>query len=413
LGLVVGGVGSWRPSWVGAGEEAIRAAGVERYRVEPRFVAATDDSVDHFRWWLSRGAIAIDHEEVAAGELPELHDAFDCVYYPDGSARWGVGVAAYARFAGLRAERADVHVIQEREADGFVAEQRAILRCLEDAVGNLGAGAAAAPGKRILVLTDSLSNIASVSSAGPRDAGEQDIIRSLVRLASLGASVTLRFVRAHAGALGNEMSDSASKGAREKTSLRVKDTPGREIAMNLCRSRLFESAAGEQGADLRDKAMKSASGNHLFHSDKALAGNPLLNKGVDGALTTRRDEIVYNQMRLGCTTFTSGPRWRWPGAPVCALCSKPDGPGHALFSCDKLAMGRRQLFTRVMRERAEEIARKTDEDRRNGRPSRFYRTKRTFDAMILNQHPDAVLEFIHNSPVWLDQFAQSCGLCCD
>ena len=137
-----------------------------------------------------------------------------------------------------------------------------------------------------------------------------------------------------AGALGNEIADSVSKGARAGVSTRVKREPGRSIAMNLCKSRLLESAAEGQRGDLEEKARTSASSNYLFHSDKALAGNPLLNKGVDGALTTRRDEIVFNQMRLGCTSFSSGPRWGGPGAPVCALCGDPDGPGHPLFDCN-------------------------------------------------------------------------------
>ena len=199
------------------------------------------------------------------------------------------------------------------------------------------------------------------------------------------------------------MADSLSKGARIATSLRVKQTHGREIAMNLCKSRLLESAAVEHRADLRRKARTSASGNHLFHADKALAGNPLLNKGVDGALTTRRDEVVFNQMRLGCVTFSSGYRWRPHFPPSCALCSEPDGPGHALLRCSKLCAGRRQLFGRVLRERAERAQRKIEDDIKNGRPPRPRKVNHQFNSALLTEHPDAVLEFVRNSPVWLDR----------
>ena len=61
-----------------------------------------------------------------------------------------------------------------------------------------------------------------------------------------------------------------------------------------------------------------------------------------------------------------------------------------------------------MKERAEEVARKIDEDRRNGRPPVIRRVRRNFDASILTAHPDAVLEFVQNSSFWLDQFARQC-----
>ena len=174
--------------------------------------------------------------------------------------------------------------------------------------------------------------------------------------------------------------------------------------MNLCSSRLLEAAAEDQRADLRRTATTSLSSNHLYQVDKQLLGNPLLNKGVDGSLTTRRDEIVYNQMRLGCVTFSSGYRWRPRVAPPCALCGHPDGPGHALFRCSMLIAGRRRLFARVMKERAEKIQKKIVDDVKNGRQPRRHNIQRQINSAILTEHPDAVLDFVKSSPVWSDQF---------
>ena len=81
------------------------------------------------------------------------------------------------------------------------------------------------------------------------------------------------------------------------------------------------------------------------------------------------DEVVFNQLRLGCVTLSSGYRWRPRAGDVstCALCSQPDGPGHALLRCSKLSEGRGRLFTRVMCEREDLIRVKIEDDVRNGR----------------------------------------------
>ena len=124
----------------------------------------------------------------------------------------------------------------------------------------------------------------------------------------------------------------------------------------------------------------------------------MLNKGLLGAPASRQDEIVLSQMRVGCTAFSSGPRWGGPGAPVCALCGKPDGPGHALLRCRGLDLQRAQLYARVVQEREEEAAQKCDDDRRNGRPPVVRHIRRDFGASVLSGHPGAVLGFIRDTP---------------
>ena len=123
--------------------------------------------------------------------------------------------------------------------------------------------------------------------------------------------------------------------------------------MNLCKSRLLEAAAEEQRACVRQAAATSRSGNHLFRADRRLLGSPLLRKGVDASAVTRREEIIFSHMRLGCVAFSSGFRWRAGESPACALCGGPDSPGHALFRCRVLVEERSALFERVMAERAE------------------------------------------------------------
>ena len=129
--------------------------------------------------------------------------------------------------------------------------------------------------------------------------------------------------------------------------------------------------------------------------------------GVDNAVTTRRDEVVCNQMRLGCVTFSSGFRFRPQRAPPCALCGQFDGPGHALLQCCKLSAGRCRLSARVHAERVERIQQMVADDVRNGRSPRPYKLARGLNPAILTKHPDAVFEFLKNVPVWSDQFNPS------
>lgn len=143
----------------------MRWAGVKRYKLDKELHAKPHD---HFYALRTTGRLQLVVEPLDASELRAIHDQeTNVVYYPDGGAKFGIGHAAYAKFRGGAPQGAEVWTLLEDESDPYTAEQEAILECLRDAERETGRD------RRVLILTDSLSNIASLLSAGPRDRREQ------------------------------------------------------------------------------------------------------------------------------------------------------------------------------------------------------------------------------------------------
>jgi len=81
---------------------------------------------------------------------------------------------------------------------------------------------------------------------------------------------------------------------------------------------------------------------------------------------SRKDEIAYNQLRLGSTQFVNG-RFRWGcrwgahnGREICGECNVDMSPEHFLFECSRFA---------PQRERFREDFEKEMEARKMGRPN--------------------------------------------
>lgn len=386
-------------SWCQVGKDAIAKAKFQRYDVEPDFHAV---AADHFYWWHIRERLELNEEEAGPEDLPAIHNSNDYVYYPDGGAQYGVGQTAFTRFRGKRLDAARVWLLDGEEADAFTAEQHGIRGCLKDA-------AALDNANKVTILSDSLSNISSLISAGPRDRTEHEISELLCKLAEKKSRICLRFTRSHKGTLGNEISDALIHAARAHNPQNVRRRPGRRIAKNICKSRLFESAWGEQRAELRASTVRLKTARHLLECDGELLGSPLLRKQVKSASVTRRDEVVFSQMRLGSAVFSSGFRETDGTRPKCRLCGAEDHPLHRLLECNDAAATkpREQLQAALRGAREDEQKREHERRRWRGLPPRKARVP---DGKVrpsdLSKNPELILNFIGTGSYWLDVTAK-------
>lgn len=313
----------------------------------------------------------------------------------------GVGQSAFVRFRGFRPEFARTWMLEHEESDPFTAEQEGIERCLEDAEGQPGEG-------EITILTDSLSNISSLASAGPRDRRENRISGTLCRLAQR-RKVVIRFTRAHTGTYGNELADALVTAGRSHWPRDARWRGGRRIAQNLCRSRLRETAWAGQRSKLRQASTRSVTIRHLLKCDKELKGNPLLLKKVRRGAATRRDEVIYNQMRLGSNVYPAGFRDQTGKAPPCPKCGEATSQKHTLLDCpDPIVADAREKLREELhtaRRNAWEEAAEAALWRGKKPPSKAWINDRITEQ-DLTAHPAEILRFIQRGNYWLDMHAR-------
>ena len=86
----------------------------------------------------------------------------------------------------------------------------------------------------------------------------------------------------------------------------------------------------EQRTRIRLTFMKGPTSRHLIRCYGALLGSLLVLKQAKYGAATRRDEIIYNQMRLGSNVLLNGFRDSSGTSPVCVKCGSEVGPAHIL-----------------------------------------------------------------------------------
>ena len=243
--------------------------------------------------------------------------------------------------------------------DSFLAEQAALLRCVEriDRTGQRG--------EKYVILTDSLSNVASLGSAGVRDSREEGIMRHLRSACRRGVSVELRFVRGHNGVAGNIEADRACSALTSKSGLY---TFWRPMPAQVARAYLHGGCKGDAAAVLQDAEAGSATIQHYSRCcgtlvrrgrimERGWRRNAVLDRAGDYE-AGRLVEIAYNQMRLGVNTFARGFRWDVdsPDADLCAQCGEATASiEHVLYSCVAHAAERPAFEAAVATARAEKI----------------------------------------------------------
>lgn len=375
-------VRSGKSSWRQVGEHTCMEAGVFWENVDLEWSPFVDKSVDIHRF-LGRNL------QIIFDEIPpaEVDLAADVVLYTDGSAKHARGSCAVAEFGG---EGGGVIVDVEKlrvVADSFTAEQRGIQIAVEHVENT------AVRGKSYAILTDSLSNLMSLKSAGPRDRTEYGILQSLVRICEAGNRITLRFVRAHKDTPGNEFVDSLASHAIEPSGF----VPYvfRPIALNLAKTRIVRQSKKSATDKLFDSDLQGAL---WFRQNTGLEQNPTLkNKRSGGLFCTRSEEILYNQFRCGCLWGLRGPR---ENRDECPKCGVADSTSHALFDCPFGARPRMEL----KRSFEQETATRVEENKKARCEEAKHKILKWGDPMILQLHPDASACFLGSLGSWLDGF---------
>lgn len=401
--------GESRATWASVGREMLKEAGLSRYIVE-----APENKyggVDIFR---SDLAINLAEAEACEEDLRQAHSDGKSVYYCDGAAGFGIGVAGLVKFSGERIVRCKTRQIAETEADAFTAEQVGVLECLEDLEKD-------PPQQECTIFTDSLSTILSLASPGVRDRREKKIAEKLAELGQR-ITITIQFVRSHNGWVGNELVDAYATMAWKHTDAGIKAESGRTVALNLCKGRIWERANERVTESLRVAAARSASANHLWSVSGAmepqqskqglkpriLLCNPLLRKSLETKTQwDRRDEKIYNGMRLGDAMYGCGFRTKFGAERVCHSCKQNHGKSHALLECPTNWRQRQEMWKRIHEERKkrseEGKERAVADGRESEEPGSKTRLRWNMPKLaILTNHPDAVLAFVRSSNFWLD-----------
>lgn len=231
-------------------------------------------------------------------------------------------------------------------------------------------------------------------------------MRRLRELGDAGVRVSVRWVRAHRGILGNEVADSFAKAARRKRECYPRLKP---IAYNLATSRLKSSADYRARSDIRrDASTSDSSRAYLFGT--RLEPNPLLEDA--GALpATRRDEAIFHQLCTGCPVFSSGfaARDRAREDPVCPSCGDSDSAEHFLLDCPGNAEQRAKLAASAKQAFEEEQDQRAARAETLGRDPPRRGAWRGLNRSVLSQHPAGVLTFIQEQTVWYDRIAKREG----
>ena len=271
-------------------------------------------------------------------------------------------------------------------ADSFIAEQEALLQVVRSVMRK------AVKGNKVLILSDSLSNLASIQSPGNRDQKESQIKKELKKACEAGVEVTLQHVKGHSGILGNEIADYEAGVKMEE--VRNKAEPLKvlkSVARSITSTRVRQQAKKRWSAIAGVEADLGGLGRHRKRMG-GIRGNPTLKKGTRG-IFTRRNEVVYNHMRLGQPIVLSendrdnrNIRKVWSCA--CHGAGKwRKGVEHILFQCPEYSVEREKMKKLVEKEE-EDAKRATLEKGLVWWGGSWGRLK------MIDQHPIAAMGFI-------------------
>ena len=114
---------------------------------------------------------------------------------------------------------------------------------------------------------------------------------------------------------------------------------------------------------------------------------------------SRREDAIYNQMRLDVNVFCAGFRSRVGSAMSdrCSECGLIDNASHVLTRCTKYSAQREEMHVRILAEQEEQ----REKARLAGERVAF-RPCPLGSVRILHEHPGAVLEFIRGCDFWQD-----------
>jgi hypothetical protein len=386
-----------------------RAKGGEHRAGEDAMEASAGDGLDQRRTKSEGGAPKprtgqqkhkVDDEKAEAEAEADVRIKI----HSDGSAKWrrgGFAICTSVEAGGLKKSRkrrlkARGWKIKGLHVDAFVAEQLGVKKALAKARG------ISAPylkkGKKVWfkIVTDSLSVIQSVGSAGPRDCRERQITRLVGDLIGAGAKGELAWERGHCGRAENELCDKKAKEACSK--MGGDYASSRKWPWHVARAALKARTKQRQVARLEQAASSTAQFLSMVTQAKFQPSPTIrsLRKTKGGrrdegaADVSRVTEITLNQMRANCFTGTREWAHRIGRAtdPTCPECgAKKQDTAHVLLDCPAHAEERLRLRARIKEAEACE----------NERRHRQRKRQRGLGLHSLQEHPLQVARFIEET----------------
>ena len=324
------------PAWMALGLSRLRAAGVPVSKIEPKSFGK-NRITPGFAESLAKERLRVVCTPASAEELQSYHASADWVAYTDGSVRGFRGASAAAVYEGKGQYGPPVSVgwRSERWSDSFGSEQEGLFRIVK-AFRDLNLQG------EIVLLTDSLSNLLSILSPLARDGWEVGLRSLLVEMTTTqpSATITLHFVRGHAGTAGNEIADARCSSITASGDGFL-DSHDMEIPLHIAKSRVAAAALQAQINEIRDKGGFTA--EHLYRVNR-FGGNPLFQPGGSSIDRSKDADRAFNKMLLGGAPFEA---FEPDGDRVCAACgrtvSRRGAVEHVLFHCPALQEARSRL----------------------------------------------------------------------
>jgi ribonuclease HI len=402
-------------TWARRGEEKAKKAGIRTpENAVPEYQAHLRGEISIREHLAPAGAeqaarVTLGSEAATAAEIAEEHKT-STAYYTDGAVTGYDGAAAWARYEKGVAPTAEDNFSCSAEfvldclADSFLAEQHALRSALSHALDSARAAVSRgdAPG-RICVFTDSLSNVLSLNSPSCRDRVEEDLYMLINALAELGCTLKVQFVRGHEGTQGNEVADELATAANANSEAHraQEENGGRTYPKTIMRAMLKthtrraatlgveRATAPQPGKDA------SYSAAHLREAS-GFRQNPLVTEPNKNP-ADRRDEIIFNQLRLDAVPFSAHYLQR-NGAQAgnkCTCCDAVGDARHLLLECTNAGLGpeREAMWRDVERDRERQQREADEHATKRGQEAQKIRFRN--DMSITQDHPQQVLKFIN------------------
>ncbi len=364
---------------------------------------------------IESGRLELHQEPITEETLADIHAQPNSkVIYVDASAKMSIGAGAWIDFENLTPVSLRSARHRGLVCDGFTSEQQT-LRCalngLERQRASTGCNESEQGQHALDILTDSLSNIASLRAPRVRDGREAAIQKTISELCNSGHRVRVRFVKSRRGFVGNEIVDAAAAAERKAataTTTRPFTRGEWTIPKHIARARILNWAEEAQIGSVARQAPASDSIQALL-ACADLGANPTVNHGSALELS-RREEVVLNQMRMGVQTHVTGFQANPKAKAKCRACGEIAGQFHLLLDCNAADSARAELLNEANEEIEVNQAQQNAERTWRGLKPRKAETMKVLCPAVLGKCPKAVGNFVGKCRIWMDELTKQAGI---